>query len=82
MGHSCRESVIGLLRANAVNPTVVEQVRGLELQRSMVANGFGVSVVHPPTPAGSIYDGKQIISLPLTDDMVPQRVLIACHGSG
>ncbi len=74
--------VVGLLRANSVIPTVVAQVKGVELQRSMVANGFGVAVTHTLPTVGVSYDGKPVIALPLSDDLIAQRILIASLRSG
>lgn len=70
--------VIGLLRASAAVPVVAAQVKGLELQRSLVANGFGVALAHTLPNTNTAHDGKQICSLPLADDLVEQQVLLAC----
>ncbi len=69
--------VLGLLRANGVEPVVAAQVRGFELHRSFVANGFGIAVVHTLPKTAMAYDGKPVYSVPISDDMVEQRVLLA-----
>ncbi len=68
-----------LLRARSAVPLVVARLRGLELQRSLVANGFGVALAHTLPPAETTYDGMPIIGLPLSDELIAQRVLTACH---
>lgn len=70
--------VLGLLRANGVEPTVAAQVRGFELHRSLVANGFGVGVIHTLPMTATSYDGKTICAVPIADRLVEQRVLLAC----
>lgn len=69
--------VIGLLRASSAVPMVVARVKSLELQRSLVANGFGVAVAHTQPDTNTTNDGKKICRLPLSDDLVEQRVLLA-----
>lgn len=71
--------VMGLLRASAAVPVIVARVRGIELQRSLVANGFGVALVHTLPPADKAYDGKALVSRTLSDELIAQRVLTACH---
>ncbi|MDF1749535.1 MAG: LysR family transcriptional regulator, partial [Alphaproteobacteria bacterium] len=70
--------VLGLLRANKVEPVIAAQVRGFELHRSFVANGYGIAVAHtvPQTPVA--YDGRPICAVPIADDLAQQRVLLAC----
>ncbi|QYX58370.1 LysR family transcriptional regulator [Roseovarius sp. SCSIO 43702] len=71
--------VIGLLRARGAVPRIVAQVRGPELQRALVAQGFGVALVHTPPPEGAVYGGEALVSVALADELVPQRVLVACR---
>lgn len=70
--------VLGLLRANGVEPLIAAQVRGFELHRSLVANGFGVGVIHTLPMTATSYDGKSICAVPIADRLVEQRVLLAC----
>ena len=69
--------VLGLLRAASVEPVIVAQVRGFELQRSLVANGFGIAVVHTLPKTATAYDGKPVYAIPIADDLAEQRVLLA-----
>lgn len=70
--------VLGLLKANGVEPVIAAQVRGFELNRSLVANGFGIAVVHTLPETGKAYDGKPVCAIPIADDHIEQRVLLAC----
>lgn len=70
--------VIGLLRASSAVPVVVARVKSLELQRSLVANGFGVALAHTLPNSNTAHDGRQICNLPVADDLMEQQVLLAC----
>ncbi len=70
--------VIGLLRASSAVPVVVARVKSLELQRSLVANGFGVALAHTLPNTNTANDGKQVCRLPLAEKLVEQQVLLAC----
>ncbi len=71
--------VMGLLSASAAVPVIVARVRNIELQRSLVANGFGVALTHTVPPTATASDGKRVINVPISDDLAEQRVLVACH---
>ena len=71
--------VEGLLRASSAAPRIAARVRSLELLRSLVANQFGVAITHTQPPFSQSYDGKHVVSVPLWDELVEQRVLVACR---
>ncbi|MCP5083696.1 MAG: LysR family transcriptional regulator [Alphaproteobacteria bacterium] len=70
--------VLGLLRSSGVEPVIAAQVRGFELHRSLVANGFGIAVVHTLPKTATAYDGRPVCAIPIADTLVEQRVLLAC----
>jgi len=70
--------VLGLLRAKGVHPVVTAQVKEFELQRAMVANGFGVAIVHSSPQTTTAYDGKPVCALEISDALAEQRVLLGC----
>jgi len=74
--------VMGLLRARSAVPVIVAEVRSLELQRSLVANGVGVALSHTNPRSEMSYDGNRVISLELTDDIAAQRILAVCQRHG
>ena len=70
--------VLGLLRAKGVHPVVTAQVKEFELQRAMVANGFGVAIVHSAPQSTTAYDGKPVCAVAIADPLAEQRVLMGC----
>ena len=70
--------VLGLLKANGVAPVIAARIHGFELQRSLVANGIGIAVVHTLPETGKAYDGKALCAIPVADNLIEQRVLLAC----
>ncbi|MEQ8442350.1 MAG: LysR substrate-binding domain-containing protein [Alphaproteobacteria bacterium] len=70
--------VMGLLQAKGVHAIVAAQVQGFELQRALVANDFGVAIVHSSPRTSTAYDGKPVCSIAIADDLAEQRVLLAC----
>jgi DNA-binding transcriptional LysR family regulator len=72
--------VLGLLHAHGVRPRSILRVQSFELQRSLVANGFGLSLSHTRPLVATSCDGKRIASVLASDRIAPQRVLlIASH---
>ena len=69
--------VLGLLHAKGVSPSSVLRVRSFELQRSLVANGQGLALSHTRPLVATSYDGKPLAAIPVSDDLAPQRVLLA-----
>ncbi len=69
--------VMGLLHARGVAPSSVLRVKSFELQRSLVANGQGLALSHTRPLVATSYDGKPLTAVPVSDDLSPQRVLLA-----
>lgn len=62
---------IAALRGMGIETEVAVQASELEMQRALVANGFGVSVTYS-IPAGSLaYDGKPLVRIPLEPGALP-----------
>lgn len=70
--------VLGLLRARGAEPDVVMRAKSFELHRSLVANGFGVALVHTLPVSNLSYDGLPILAVPVTDTLIVQTVLLTC----
>jgi DNA-binding transcriptional LysR family regulator len=70
--------VLGLLRAHRAEPEVVLRAKSFELQRSLVANDFGMALVHTIPKTSLSYDGQPICSTPIADELIEQRVLLTC----
>jgi len=72
--------VLGLLRARGAKPDVVMRAKSFELQRSLVANDFGVALSHTLSESHLSYDGLPIYTIPVSDDLIEQKVLLTCMG--
>lgn len=70
--------VLGLLRARGAEPEIVMSVKSFELQRSLVANNFGIALAHTLPEGHLSYDGMPICHIPIADSMIEQRVQITC----
>ena len=70
--------VLGLLRARGAIPDVVMRAKSFELQRSLVANDFGVALSHTSSESNLSYDGLPISSIPVGDNLIAQKVLMIC----
>ncbi len=71
--------VLGLLKARQAEPEIVWSVKSFELQRSLVANDFGIALAHTLPKTKLSYDGLPICSIPISDNMIEQRVLVTCQ---
>lgn len=70
--------VLGLLKARRAEPEIVWSVKSFELQRSLVANDFGIALVHTLPKIHLSYDGLPVCTIPISDNMIGQRVLVTC----
>jgi DNA-binding transcriptional LysR family regulator len=77
-----REYFLSLFRAAGVTPRVVREPSSLEMVRSMVANGLGVSVLTTRPARDESYDGKRIACRRLRSPPLPQSVVVACPREG
>ncbi|HCH24585.1 MAG TPA: hypothetical protein DE179_09860 [Oceanospirillaceae bacterium] len=70
--------VLGLLSTHGAEPDIVTQVKNIELQRSLVSNNFGLALVHTLAKATQSYDGRPIKTIAIADQIVAQKVQVAC----
>ena len=70
--------VLGLLRAKGARPEVVMRAKSFELQRSLVANDFGIALSHTLSESQMSYDGMPVYSIPVADKLIEQNVLLTC----
>lgn len=70
--------VLGLLSAHGAEPEIVRCVKGIELQRSLVANGFGLALVHTLPIIHLSFDGTPIHTIAIEDALVEQKVQVTC----
>lgn len=69
--------LLGLLKDHGIEPTIAARVSEYELQRALIANGFGVGVSHAGSSIGPSRDGKPLTAVPFGNPPMTQRVLLA-----
>lgn len=75
------EYFLTLFDEAGVTPRVAYRVPSIELVRGLVGQGLGFSVLVTEPPHGMTFDGEQVVTIPLTDRMIPSRTVMAWHGS-
>ncbi len=71
------QHVLELFRLCGVRPTRAVRTGSFELQRSMVANRFGVAVAYSRPFADVSYDGQPLVRKPIADALPLQRIVLA-----
>lgn len=77
-----REYFLSLFRAAGVAPRVVRETPSLEMVRSLVANGLGVSLLTTRPARDVSYDGKRIACRSLRSPPLPQSLAVARAADG
>lgn len=62
---------IATLRGMGIDAPVAVQTRELEMQRALVANGFGVAVTYTSPHSSYAQDGKAVVAIPLREGSLP-----------
>jgi DNA-binding transcriptional LysR family regulator len=71
------QHVLELFQMRGVRPTSAVNTGSFELQRSMVANHFGIAVAYS-RPYGDVsYDGQPLVRKKIADPLPLQRILLA-----
>lgn len=73
-----RQYFLSLFTSAQVRPQVVMESASIEMVRSMVANGLGVSVLTTRPQKDWCYDGQRVVCRPLAGKVTPQRLVLAC----
>ena len=71
------QHIVGLFGLHGLAPTVYTQTRTFEMQRSLVANGFGVALVYAEPVGQASYDGAALCRRPVKDTLPKQRIVLA-----
>lgn len=66
-----------LFRFYDISPKSVYKTRSFELQRGLVANGFGVAVAYTRPYGDHSYDGQPLAIRPISDDLPLQRIMLS-----
>lgn len=72
-----REYFLSLFRAAGVSPRIAHESPSMEMVRTMVANGLGVSLLTTRPARDISYDGKRIACRDLHGSLLPQSVVLA-----
>ncbi len=72
-----RRYLLDLFHRRGLNPEVARTADSFETLRGLVANGYGVSVVHSRPASQVSYDGSPLVSVPITDVEPTHRILLA-----
>lgn len=75
------QHMLTLFKSQGLIPKIAHRAASLELLRSLAANDEGVGVSYSSPPGDLSYDGKPLISVPISDPAAKEPVIIACHGS-
>jgi len=71
-----REYFLSIFSHAKVQPRIVAETGSVEMVRSLVANGFGLSILVTRPAVDVSYDGKPIACLPLFGDVPPQEIVM------
>ncbi|MEN5035066.1 LysR family transcriptional regulator [Pseudomonas sp. TWI929] len=72
------QHVLDLFSFYDLSPAVVHRVRTFELQRSLVANGFGVALIYTRPFGDRSYDGQALVCRP-TEEKLPTHSIVLAH---
>ncbi|MER8487985.1 LysR family transcriptional regulator [Mesorhizobium australicum] len=70
------QHMFDLFRGRGLSPVADMRTSSFELQRSMVANGFGVAVSYTRPHGDYSYDGLRLVCKPLSDPLPMQRIIL------
>lgn len=62
---------------HGLQPQRLSKAYSLELQRGLVANGFGVAVAYTRPFGDHSYDGQPLAIRPIAEPLPPQRIVLA-----
>jgi len=70
------QHMLDLFLSRGLSPVARATTSSFELQRSMVANGFGVAVSYTRPYGDRSYDGLPLVCKPLSDQLPMQRIIL------
>ncbi len=74
-----RRHLLEIFRRHGLQPTLTRPAGSLETLRSMVANGYGVSILHTSPASNVSYDGLPLALRPLLDSAISLEILLVRH---
>lgn len=76
------QHMLTLFRRQGLSPLVAHRAASLENLRSLAAHGEGVGISYAAPPAGTSYDGRPLVTLPIVDREAEEAVILTRHGTG
>ena len=76
------QHMLTLFRRQGLSPVVAHRAASLENLRSLAAHGEGVGISYSAPPAGTSYDGRPLVTRPISDRIAEEAVILARHGTG
>lgn len=76
-----RQYFLSLMAHAGVRPQVVMESGSLEMVRSLVAHGHGVSLLTTRPSRDVSYDGRRLVCKPLSGKVPPQRLVLAASAA-
>lgn len=70
------QHMFGLLKGHGVEPRIAARVSEYELQRALVAHGFGIGLTYTVPNTGTTYDGRPLVALPIANPLPSEQVLL------
>lgn len=74
------QHMLDLFRLYTLTPTVAAKTRSFEMQRSLIANGFGVALVYADPFNNESYDGLLLCRREISDALPAHRIVLARDG--
>lgn len=71
------QHTLDLFRSRGLSPAAGSKTSSFELQRSLVANGFGVAICYTRPHGDRSYDGLPLVCKPISDPLPLQRIILA-----
>ncbi|WP_282606570.1 LysR family transcriptional regulator [Pelagibius sp. Alg239-R121] len=72
-----RRYLLNLFHRRGLHPEVARTAESFETLRGLVANGYGISLVHSRPASNVSYDGSPLVSVPIADVEPTHRILLA-----
>ncbi len=73
------EYLFSVLASLGMSPEIAYNAQTFELQRSMVANALGVSLVYTQPLCDKSYDGKSLVFRPIVEPLPTQDIVLVRH---
>lgn len=71
------QHVLDLFNMHGLSPQSLQRTHSFEFQRSLVANGFGVSLTYTRPFGDRSYDGQPLVCRPIRETLPTQRIVLA-----